>query len=158
MVLFGVGRAFVGLSDSMQLASSRLRLVTRDAEDFEGAFSGLFQIAQEARTPLLGVINLYARVGRATAQFGLTNQQILPFVRALNQAIAVSGATAQEAEAGLIQLSQGLAAGALRGDEFRSVKRTAPPDNGGRGNQLGDNQRRTAGSRNRGRSYDRRCL
>ena len=124
--LFGVGRAFVSLSDSMQLASSRLRLVTRDAEDFEGAFSGLFQIAQEARTPLLGVINLYARVGRATAQFGLTNQQILPFVRALNQAIAVSGATAQEAEAGLIQLSQGLAAGALRGDEFRSVNEQLP--------------------------------
>ncbi|HHN8524914.1 TPA: tape measure protein, partial [Klebsiella quasipneumoniae] len=39
----------------------------------------------------------------------------------INQGFVVSGATAQEAENAIIQLSQGLASGALRGEEFNSV-------------------------------------
>ncbi|HBX7862384.1 TPA: tape measure protein, partial [Klebsiella pneumoniae] len=39
----------------------------------------------------------------------------------INQGFAVSGATAQEAENAIIQLSQGIASGVLRGEEFNSV-------------------------------------
>jgi tape measure domain-containing protein len=46
--------------------------------------------------------------------------------KGVNQAIAISGATSQEASNSLIQFSQGLAAGALRGDELRSVVEQFP--------------------------------
>src|SRR5690606_4635231 len=46
--------------------------------------------------------------------------------RSVNQAIAISGASAAEAQAGVIQFSQALASGELRGDELRSVLEQLP--------------------------------
>ncbi len=122
----GLGRAFVEAADTMQLASSRLRVVTRDAEEFAIAQRRVFAVAQETRLPLDNLIDLYARVGRATREAGKTTEEIIPFIRAVSQAIIVSGSTAAEASAGLIQFSQGLAQNRLAGDEFRSVAEQLP--------------------------------
>ena len=121
-----LGRLFTEAADTMLLASSRLRIVVRDTDEFNLVQRELFTISQETRQPLNNVIDLYARVGRATVQIGKDHEDILPFIRAVTQAIVASGATAQESRAGLIQFSQGLAAGALRGDEFRSVAEQLP--------------------------------
>ena len=124
--IFGLIRGFTQLSDIMQLATSRVKVIATDTMDFRAAMSGLFQIAQETRTPLDALVDLYARVGRAVQFLGFNHRQILPFIRSVAQAIVVSGATQQEARAGLIQFAQGLAVAALRGDEFRSVAEQLP--------------------------------
>jgi len=46
---------------------------------------------------------------------------VLQFTESLNQAIALSGATAQQAEAGIRQLGQAIGSGSLRGDELNSI-------------------------------------
>ena len=124
--LFGLSRVLVTMSDTMQLAAARVRVVARDTADFTAALGGLFAIAQETRTPLDALVDLYARVGRAVEFLGFNHKQILPFIQTVSKAIIVSGATQQEARAGLIQFSQGLAVAALRGDEFRSVAEQLP--------------------------------
>ncbi|MDQ9670831.1 tape measure protein, partial [Serratia marcescens] len=43
-----------------------------------------------------------------------------------NKAAIVSGATAEESTNAIIQLSQGLASGTLRGEEFNSVSEQMP--------------------------------
>ena len=124
--LVALGREFIQASDTMQLASSRLRIVTKDTKEFATAQQRVFEVAQETRLPLNNLIDLYARVARSTRALGKTQTELIPFVRSVAQAIITSGASAQEANAGLIQFSQGLAAGALRGDEFRSVSEQLP--------------------------------
>ncbi|NOO69974.1 tape measure protein, partial [Klebsiella pneumoniae] len=64
---------------------------------------------------------LYALLERATRQYGTSADDLAKLTTIINQGFVVSGATAQEAENAIIQLSQGLASGALRGEEFNSV-------------------------------------
>ncbi|QMV29146.1 tail length tape-measure protein [Aeromonas phage AP1] len=52
--------------------------------------------------------------------------QVARVTETINKAMIVSGATAAEAGAAIVQLSQGLQSGVLRGDEFRSVSEQAP--------------------------------
>lgn len=110
----------------MTLLQSKLRLVTRDEEELAEIQQKLVDLAQETRQELTGVGELYARVARSAKQLGASNEQLLTVTRAVGQAIQISGSSAVESQAGMIQLSQALASGTLRGDELRSVLEQMP--------------------------------
>ncbi|MCU6209440.1 tape measure protein, partial [Enterobacter cloacae] len=59
-------------------------------------------------------------------QYGVTGRQVAQITETINKAMIVSGATTAESTAAIIQFSQGLQSGVLRGDEFRSVMEQAP--------------------------------
>ena len=125
----GIGlmvRRFAEAADVMVLARSRLKLVTDSTRELQQVQANLFTVSQQTGGAYENVVDLYARVARATKQLGVDQQQLLTFTRAVNESLVVSGATAAEASAGLIQLSQGLAANRLGGDELRSVMEQLP--------------------------------
>ena len=125
----GIGlmvKRFAEAADVMTLAQSRLKLVTEGTNELRQAQANLFAVSQQTGGAYENVVNLYARVARATKQLGVDQQQLLTFTRAVNQSLVVSGATAAEAGAGLIQLAQGLASNRLGGDELRSVMEQLP--------------------------------
>lgn len=81
----------------------------------------IFDISQATQSSLNGTATLYARLERGTRIYNTSAADLVRLTTIINQGFAVSGATAQEAENAIIQLSQGLAAGALRGEEYNSV-------------------------------------
>jgi len=81
----------------------------------------IFDISQATQASLNGTATLYARLERGTRLYNTSAEDLVKLTTIINQGFAVSGATAQEAENAIIQLSQGLAAGALRGEEYNSV-------------------------------------
>jgi lambda family phage tail tape measure protein len=101
-------------------------LVTTSTEQLNAVQTKLFQISQETRSSFEDNAILFNRLARSTDGLGLSFTQLLDITRGINQAIAIAGATSQEARNSLIQFSQGLAAGALRGDELRSVVEQLP--------------------------------
>lgn len=119
-------REIVAYSDAWQSASNQLRLITSGTKELEQAQSNLMGVANQTRSSFESTANLYARLTRATSEMGLSQSELLGITKTINQSFAVSGATASEAAAAITQLSQGLAAGALRGDEFNSVAEQAP--------------------------------
>ena len=119
-------RRFVELSDTMLLASARLALVSENAEEAANAQERLFKIAQQTRQDFSTLVTIYGRFGRATRQLGIESDLLLQFVENISKAVIISGASVKEANAGLIQLSQALAIGSLRGDELRSVMEQLP--------------------------------
>ena len=119
-------REIVRLSDAFTNAQNRIRLVTRDTAQLNAVTAELFQIAKNTRVGFEATAKIYSRTALATKNLGLTQRETLEFTESLNQAVILSGASAQEANAGLIQLSQGLASGTLRGDELRSVLEQLP--------------------------------
>lgn len=126
-VVAGLGvRQFARFSDELQNVQNRLRLVTSGEEDLISTQRRLFEVANETRTSFEGTATIFTRLAQNQEQLGKTNQELLGFTESLNKAIILSGASAQEASAGLIQLSQGIASGALRGDELRSVLEQLP--------------------------------
>lgn len=86
----------------------------------------VFDIAQESRSSLDGIATLYSRLERAMRSAGLSGQELGQITTTISKAMTVSGATAAESEGALVQLSQALASGVLRGQEFNSMSEQAP--------------------------------
>lgn len=124
-ISLGVG-ALIGLGDEFTNIQNRIRVVTETEQELVQVTEELFEVAQRTRSAFSATTELYSRVSLAARDLGISQQQVLEFTESLNQAIIISGASAQEATNGLIQLSQGLASGALRGDELRSVLEQLP--------------------------------
>ena len=117
----GLGR----LADEAATLNARLRLATRNQQEFNQAQAGTFDIAQRTRTSVGATIDLYARLERSTRQLGVNQATLLQLTESINQAAQISGG-GPGAEAALFQLSQGLASGTLRGEELNSVLEQTP--------------------------------
>lgn len=114
------------LADAYTTIQNRLRLTTIDQGNLNAVFKELNDISTRTRSSLEGNVELYSRMSLAAKTLGVSQAEVLQFTESVNKAIKISGATAAEAEGGLRQLSQGLASGALRGDELNSVMENLP--------------------------------
>lgn len=119
-------RGLVGLTDQFTDIQNRLKLVTRGEEDLIKVTRELNKVANATRVSFESTAQLYSRTALAVKELGIEQTEVLKFTERLNKAVILSGASAEEARAGIIQLSQGLASGTLRGDELRSVLEQLP--------------------------------
>ncbi|HCI6114359.1 TPA: tape measure protein [Klebsiella quasipneumoniae subsp. similipneumoniae] len=108
-------------ADAWATVNNKLANSLRPNEQLADVTERVFNITQQTRGSLDATASLYARLERATRQYGTSADDLSKLTTIINQGFVVSGATAQEAENAIIQLSQGLASGALRGEEFNSV-------------------------------------
>jgi tape measure domain-containing protein len=115
-----------GVADQYRRINSQLRLVTRSTQQIVVANERLFKISQDTRSSFEATTNLFTRFARVSKDLGATQNQVLAVTKTVQQAIKVSGTSAQSAEAAIIQLGQGLASGTLRGEELNSVLEQAP--------------------------------
>lgn len=119
-------RGAIRTADAFTQMQNRIRLVTSSTAELNATTDKLLALSQRTRSDLGSNVELFNRVTLATKDLGTSQQEVLQFTESLNQAIKISGASAVEASAGVIQLSQGLASGTLRGDELRSVLEQLP--------------------------------
>ncbi len=119
-------KSAIGLADAYASIENRLRAVTDAGTDVVAVQEQLKQVADRSRSSFQATAELYSRLITSSKELGKTQGEIIGFTERLNKAINLSGASAAEAEAGILQLSQGLASGALRGDELRSVLEQLP--------------------------------
>jgi tape measure domain-containing protein len=119
-------KGVAGLGDSYNAAASKVRMLTDDTEKQVAINRELFRSAQETATGFGAVTSLYQQVGKAAIDSGRSMEQGAAIVDTINKAIKAGGTPAAGAEAALVQLSQGLGSGKLRGEEFNSVLEQAP--------------------------------
>ena len=119
-------REITQLLDSYTQLQNRLRATGLEGRNLSGVYKELLNVSNDTRSSLQGSVELYSRLAISSKELGVSQRELIDFTQSLNQAIKLSGASATEAQAGLIQLSQGLASGALRGDELRSVLEQLP--------------------------------
>ncbi|NQS89951.1 tape measure protein, partial [Patescibacteria group bacterium] len=119
-------RELIKISDTYTLINSRLKLVTDNTQQLIQAERQLFNIAQRNRAGFSQTVELYQRFSRTAKELGLSQNTLLRVTEAVNQAILISGASSQAANAALIQLGQGIAGAELRGQELNSVLEQTP--------------------------------
>ncbi|NHW01926.1 tape measure protein [Stutzerimonas degradans] len=122
----GAVRGIANAVDSYNLMNARLKLATGSQEEFNTAQGELRRIATATKAPLESLATLYQRISRPLKEAGRSQKDILDVTEAVATSFRVSGASAQEAENGVIQFAQALGSGALRGEEFNSVAEQAP--------------------------------
>lgn len=113
-------------SDAWVTAESRIRLVTSSTSELTKVQGQLFRVAQDTRNDFAETVNVYTRLARATKRLGVEQATVLSVSKSLAQAVTIGGGTKESTAAGLFQLSQGIAAGALRGQELNSVLEQLP--------------------------------
>ncbi|HEM7133881.1 TPA: tape measure protein [Providencia rettgeri] len=114
-------QAVAGYADAWTVLNNKLSNSVREGESLINVTERIFNISQETRSSLDATATLYARLERGTRQYNTSAEDLARLTTIINQGFIVSGATAQEAENAIIQLSQGIASGVLRGEEFNSV-------------------------------------
>ena len=121
------GRAILDFVSQIQNLDNRLRLVTDGSADLNQRFDELFAVANKTRAPLQETVELFTKLELAAKNVGLNTDEVIQVTENFNKVLAISGASGQEASAAILQFSQALASGVLRGDEFRSLTEAVPP-------------------------------
>lgn len=128
--LSGVAKGLLAALSVQQVASyadawtelnNKVANSVRTGETQAEVMQRIFDVSQATQSSLNGTATLYARLERGTRTYNTSAEDLTRLTTIINQGFAVSGATAQEAENAIIQLSQGITSGVLRGEEFNSV-------------------------------------
>lgn len=122
----GALKSVTDLADGYQTLAARAGNVSASAVEANTALEALAGIAARTHVPLLETGNLFTRLATATKDLKVPQQDLLQFTEAINNALRLNGTTAAEASGAMLQLSQALGAGALRGEEFNSVNEQMP--------------------------------
>lgn len=101
--------------------NNKLANAVKTNESLAEVTSRVFDIAQSTKSDLQSTAALYGTLERSTRSLGLSSNDLSSVIKTVNEGLVLSGATTQEAAGATLQLSQALASGALRGDEFNSV-------------------------------------
>jgi tape measure domain-containing protein len=109
----------VAMADAITTLDNRLKLSTGSAAAASVAFDDLYKAAQSSGVSFIELGSVYSTMARA----GFAN---ITAVKAIGDAMAISGGSAQGMQAALVQLGQGLASGTLRGEELNSIMEQAP--------------------------------
>jgi len=122
----GLAKEAISLSDSYRTLEARLKLVTDGTEQFNTAQTNLFAIAQRTRTGLDDTYTIYGKLATAIKVLGGTQEQAFATTETLNKAIALTSQGAAQDSAAILQFSQALGLGMLRGQDLNSVMSMAP--------------------------------
>lgn len=123
--LVGAGGA-IKAADNYRIMQNQLRGVSENQGQLNVLMDELFNIANRSRVPVASLTKSFRRFDLALKDMGLSQQDTLEMTETLAKALSLSGATAGESAAGLLQLSQAFNNAKLNGDEFRSVGELMP--------------------------------
>jgi len=113
--------AWVDVSNKLANSRRELEDSVKSNESLADVIDRVFKVSQESRSELEATATLYGRLERATRAAGTSTADLALLTTTINKAFVVSGASADEAAGAIVQLSQGLASGVLRGDEFNTI-------------------------------------
>jgi tape measure domain-containing protein len=113
-------------ADEFRLLAARVQVAAGAIEAGAVAFDELAAISRRTQTSLEGNAEVFNRLNQSILQMGGTQRDTLQMTELLAKAIKVSGASAVEAKAAMLQFGQAMGSGKLAGDELRSLAETAP--------------------------------
>ena len=124
LVSFAKGMAET--ADKIQVLDNQVRQTTAGEAEFAAVKGRLLQVANQTRADLSATTELYVKSSRALKDYGYSQEEVLKFTEATNNAMTIGGVAAEQQSAALLQLSQALGSGVLQGDEFKSIAEAAP--------------------------------
>ena len=119
-------KKILGLSDDLASSKARLNLIVDDGGSLAELEKKIMASAQRSRSAYFDTASAVASMGaNAKAAFN-GNDEIIAFMEQINKQFVIGGASAQGQAAAMLQLTQAMAAGALRGEELNSILENAP--------------------------------
>ena len=116
----------IGLSDQMTSTTARLSFLVDDGGSVDELEAKIMASAQRSRAAYLDTASAIASMGANAGAAFTSNDELIAFMEQVNKQFVIGGASAQGQAAAMLQLTQAMAAGALRGEELNSILENAP--------------------------------
>lgn len=114
-------RKIIGLADSFVLLQNQIKVVSGETDNLADTTKRLFDISNRTRTSIAGNVQLFQRLSFASKDLGASQAELFKFVEQTGKLLAIQGGSAAAAKGALIQLTQAMGSGIVRGEEFNSI-------------------------------------
>ena len=121
----GIKQIF-NLSDTLVSTNARLDMMNDGLQTTKELTDDIYASAMRARGGYAATASFVAKLGNLAGEAFSSNQELIAFAEQINKQIVLSGASSVAADAAMLQLTQGLSSGALRGEELNSVLEQTP--------------------------------
>ena len=113
-------------SDELVQINSRINMMNDGLQSTQELTSMVYEAAQNARGSYTGMADVVARFGNNAKDAFSNSAEVVAFAELVQKQMTIAGASTTEASNAMLQLSQGLGSGALRGDELNSIFEQSP--------------------------------
>lgn len=116
----------LGVSDELVSTTARLDQMNDGLQTTDELLKMVYISAQDARGSFGDMAAVVAKFGNNAKDAFSSSQEVVAFANLIQKQMTIAGASTQEASNAMLQLSQALGSGVLRGDELNSIFEQAP--------------------------------
>lgn len=131
----GIASAYIGmkglsglvsLSDTITQTDARLSMMNDGLQTTAELNDMIYASAQRSRGSYLATADAVAKLGLMAGDAFSSNKETIAFMEQVNKQFKIAGTSAQGIDAAMLQLTQAMGSGVLRGEEYNSILEQAP--------------------------------
>nr|DAM41938.1 MAG TPA: Tail tape measure [Bacteriophage sp.] len=119
-------RNFLDFSDTQTQITARLNLMNDGLQTTDQLSEMIYQSALRSKSAYSDTADAVGKMGLNAKNAFSSNQELIAFTEQVNKQFKIGGASAQEQANAMVQLTQAMAAGVLRGQDLNSILAAAP--------------------------------
>lgn len=119
-------QAFVGLTDTFTQTTARLERMNDGLQTTSELQTMIYQAAQRSRGAYQEMADMVGKLGTMAGEAFSSNTELVAFAEQINKQFAMAGTSGQGMQAAMLQLTQAMSSGTLRGEELNSILEQAP--------------------------------
>ena len=117
---------FLDFSDTQAQINARLNLMNDGLQTTNELSEMIYQSALRSKAAYSDTADAVGKMGLNAGNAFSSNQELIAFTEQVNKQFKIGGASAQEQSNAMVQLTQAMAAGVLRGQDLNSILAAAP--------------------------------
>ena len=121
-----LAKSFLGFSDAQAQVNARMNLINDGQQTTAQLNELIYQSALRAKSSYFDTADAVSKMGLNAKNAFSSNQELIAFTEQVNKQFKIGGASAQEQNNAMVQLTQAMAAGVLRGQDLNSILAAAP--------------------------------
>lgn len=118
--------AAVSLSDQMTSTTARLNMMNDGLQTTQELQDMIFLSAERSRGAYQATADAVSKLGLMAGDAFSSSGEIIAFMEQVNKQFTIAGTEAAGIEAAMLQLTQAMGSGVLRGEEYNSILEQAP--------------------------------
>ena len=119
-------KSIMGLADTMTTTKARLDLMNDGLQTTAELQDKIMKSANRSRASYQTTADAVSKMGLMASDAFSSNDELIQFSELINKQFTIAGTTAEGIDAAMLQLTQAMGSGVLRGEEFNSVFEQAP--------------------------------
>ena len=120
----------IDLSDTMAMTQSRLSLMINEVDngmrDVQELQDAIYQSAGRSRGAYQDTADAISKLGLMAGDAFSSSDEVIAFIEQVNKQFKIAGTEASGIQAAMLQLTQAMGSGVLRGEEYNSILEQAP--------------------------------